>query len=461
MIDLEPDRAGRATLTRAVTDAIERFLDRLPDAPASTGEPPAAVLDRVAAAPRETPGSLDELLSVFSEAASYAVETAGGGYLAYFPAGGLLTSALAESLAATVNRYTGVTDLAPALAAMEHGVLRWLGELFGLPATAGGVLTTGASLATLGALHAARHHRLGGHDARATIYVTEHTHHCVAKAAAIAGFAPDRVRTVPTDERWRLDVAAAERVVAADAAAGLRPFLLVATAGTTSTGTVDQLTAAADLAARAGLWLHVDGAYGAAFQLTERGAALLRGIDRADSITLDPHKSLFLPYGTGALLVRDQAVLHAAHTAHGDYLRDLAGTEVPHPSDLGPELTREFRGLRLWLPLHLHGIAAFRAALDEKLDLTANLYTALAADPGVEVLAEPELSVLLFRSPAGDAATDELLRRINATREVFLSSTRIDGRLAIRLCVLSHRTHRRHVDQALRAIRAAAGILSG
>lgn len=452
---MEPDRSTRLAWTAAVTAFVEDFVAGLDDAPASTPET-RDDLGGIAAPPPNEPGKLDDLLASFGAAASRAVETAGPGYLAYFPAGGLYSAALAELLGATVNRYTGVTSLAPALAAMEHGVIRWLCEEFALPSGAGGVITSGASLATLIALHTAREDRLGGPDQRGTVYVTEHTHHCVAKAARIAGLTADQVRVVPVDARLRLNIDAAADLIDRDRRRGRRPFLIVGTAGTTSTGTVDPLTEVAELARREGLWFHVDGAYGGAFQLTSRGRRLLRGVENADSITLDPHKSLFLPYGTGVLLVRDQERLRAAHAATADYLQDLEhdlGTDI---ADLGPELTRPFRGLRLWLPLHLHGVDAFREQLDEKLDLNALVHQELSADENLIVPLTPELTVTVFRSPDGDAATRRLLGRINETRRVYLSSTQLSGRYAIRLCVLSHRTHRNHVVEAVRIIRTAA-----
>lgn len=441
---LQPDHATRAEWTKTVTAFVDEFIEGLEAAPAST--PGAALLPPP---PAETPGELADLLTQFAQAAAVAVETAGPRYLAYFPAGGLYSSVLAEFVAQATNRYTGVAATAPALVALEHSVIRWLCTEFGLPDGSGGIFTTGASLATLSAVHTARQSRLGAHSPDGVIYVTAHTHHSVAKAAHITGFSPERVRVIPG---LRLDVHEAAAMIAEDRAAGLRPFLIVGTAGATSTGIVDPLADIATLAEREGLWFHVDGAYGGAFQLTERGRTLLHGIDRADSIAWDPHKSLFLPYGTGALLVRSESQLRAAHAADGDYLQDLDhGLGVPDYSDLGPELTREFRGLRIWLPLHLHGVAAFRAELDEKLDLAQDVRTALAQHPDLEVL-PAELSVVVFRSRHGDEAGERLLSRVNSSGKFFLSSTRLDGRYALRLCVLSHRTHREHVEEVIELI---------
>jgi aromatic-L-amino-acid/L-tryptophan decarboxylase len=451
---MEPDRQTRQAWTAATTAFVEDFVRGLEDAPASGHDAPVppSLLDP----PPERPGEFADLLARFGDAASRAVETAGPRYFAYFPAGGLYSSVLAEFLSQAVNRYTGIAGPAPAFAAIENGVLRWLCDLFDLPDGAGGLFTSGASVATLAALHAAREDRLGGPDPRGTLYVTGQAHYCVAKAARIAGLTADQVRTVPVDASLRLDVPVAAEIIARDRAAGARPFLLVGTAGTTSTGTVDPLADAGALARREDMWFHVDGAYGGAFQLTERGRDVLTGITAADSITLDPHKSMFLPFGTGVLLVRDQARLRAAHAATGDFLQDFDRDTWPDAADLGPELTRGFRGLRLWLPLHLHGVDAFRRELDEKLDLTAHVHEVLSAQEDLEVPLTPDLTVAVFRSPDGDAATERLLSRINGTRRAYLSSTRLDGRHTIRLCVLSFRTHKSHVDEVLEIIGAAA-----
>lgn len=451
--ELEPDRATRALWAKGVLDYLDDFVDGLPDAPASRDATAPAPTEPPAAGPRTLP----ELLTRIDGAVGAAVETAGPGYLAYFPAGGLYSSALGELLAQTVNRFTGVASTAPGLVGLEQGVLRWLCTEFGLPPGSGGLITSGASLATLAAVHAARTARLSWTDPRAAIYVTEQTHHCVAKAARIAGFGADQVRTVPVDAELRMDVDAARDTIRRDRDRGWRPFLVVGTAGSTSTGTVDPLADVAALAREHDLWLHVDGAYGGGFQLTAYGRSLLAGIERADSITFDPHKSLFLPYGTGVLLVRDRETLRAAHGAGADYLQDLDhDPDLPDFADLGPELTRDSRGLRLWLPLHLHGVDAFRAALEEKLELARWAYDELRADPQLELPLRPDLTVLVAHAAAGDDAGRRLLGRVNAGRRVFLSSTRVAGRYAVRLCVLSHRTHRDRVEEAVAVIRAAA-----
>jgi aromatic-L-amino-acid/L-tryptophan decarboxylase len=238
-----------------------------------------------------------------------------------------------------------------------------------------------------------------------------------------------------------------------------RPFLVVATAGTTNTGAVDPLEEVADAAAEAGAWLHVDGAYGGFFALTERGRARLAGIERADSVALDPHKGMFIPYAAGILLVRDFANLSAAHSVEAEYMQDLHGDHgAPNFSAASPELSRDFRGLRVWLPLQLHGLGAFRAALDEKLDLTERLHAGLAADERLEIVpGPPQLSVVGWRLRDGDDGAQRAFQdRINASRRIHLSSTVISGRFTLRACILSHRTHADRVDDAITLIRNCA-----
>jgi aromatic-L-amino-acid/L-tryptophan decarboxylase len=452
-----------SVLCERVIALLAEFVDGLDDAAAARVELPDGLATALGQPPTEQPAGLPALLDTVRQAADRAVETAGPRFFGYIPGGGLFVSALAELLAQTLNRYTGLSDMAPGLVALEDGVLRWLCQLFGLPPGAGGLLTTGGSMATLSMLVAARQDRLGDSaslgTAPGTIYVSDQTNHCVRKAARIAGLPAAGVRTLPTTAELRIDVDAAAAMIAADRAAGLRPFLLVATAGTTSAGVIDPLAELAALARRHEMWCHVDACYGGFFQLTERGRARLAGIEQADSISLDPHKSLFLPYGTGVLLVRKISALAAAHTDGADYLPDLHGGALPDFAHLGAELTRGNRGLRLWLPLHLHGVQAFRTALDEKLDLAHWAHTELSADDRLEVPYPCELSTVLFRlrgSETSDGDNEAFLRRINATNRVFLSGTRLDGRLTLRLCVLSHRTHASHVYEAVSIIRQVA-----
>jgi aromatic-L-amino-acid decarboxylase len=370
---------------------------------------------------------------------------------------------VADLIADVTNRFVGVWMAAPGLVQIEANVGRWLCEMVGYPPSTLGLLTTGGSMANLIALVTARRERLPEDFLSGVLYTSDQAHHSVQKAALLAGFPPANVRAVPTDERFRIRLDALAEAVAADRAAGRRPFFLVVSAGTTNTGAVDDLEAAAELARAEGLWLHVDAAYGGFFVLTERGRLALRGLERADSITLDPHKGLFLPYGTGSVLVRDAGALRRAHSVHAEYLPPVPeDPDFVDYSTVSPELSRDFRGLRVWLPIKMHGIGAFRRALDEKLDLAAWAADQLREVPGVEIVAEPQLSLLAFRvvRPGFDeTAANDLNRRVmeavNARRRVYITNTISRGRFLIRICVLSFRTHMDRMQMAIEDIRAA------
>ena len=466
---LELDEVDLRALVAAAVDRICGELRALPGRAACTLDG-GAELARSLREPLPRTGSpLPELLAtIFDRALPVSYNTPGPGYLAYIPGGGLLHAAVADLIADAINRYVGLWRAAPGLVQLESNVIAWLCEIVGLPAGSGGVLTSGGSLANFSATVAARH-RLGERFADGTIYTSTQAHHSVARAAILAGFPAGQVRAAAVDERQRVRVDRVAAAIAEDRAAGRRPCLIVASAGTTNTGAVDDLEALADLAAREQVWLHVDGAYGGSFALTERGRAALRGLGRADSITLDPHKGFFLPYGTGALLVRDPAALRRAHSLHADYLPPMQ--EDPDFVDfceLSPELSRDFRGLRLWLPLKLVGVDGFAAALDEKLDLAQHAAEVLGGMAEVELLAPPQLSLLAFRhAPArlrGDEAAlnehnERLLAAINRRGRVYLTSTRLAGRFVLRICVLSFRTHRDRIDAGLADIAAAIAEL--
>jgi len=460
---LELDGAGLRELVGQALPHLERYVDSLPEQPAwdaGAVSPPPSVEGPMPELGRPAPELFEEL---FEQLVPRGFNTASPGYLAFVPGGGLLHAAVAELVANAVNRFVGVAAASPGWARLEGRVVRWLCELCGYGPRSGGYLATGGSMANLSALVAARVKHLGEELGGGVLYVSEHTHHSIAKAARVAGLSASAVRTLGCDSRLRLDLGELAESVARDRRDGLRPFLVVGSAGTTNTGAVDPLAGLAELCAREELWLHVDAAYGGAFLLTERGRACFAGIERADSVTLDPHKGLFLPYGTGALLCRERADLHRAHSGTADYMPPLsADGELPDFAELSPELSRDFRGLRLWLPLCMHGAGTFRRYLDEKLDLARWLAHELAALPGLELLCEPELSLFAFRwAPEGlgeeqrDRLNERLLERINAPQRVFLTPTRVDDRFVLRVCVLSFRTHLERVRECLEAVRFA------
>ncbi|MFA9447006.1 aspartate aminotransferase family protein [Egicoccus sp. AB-alg6-2] len=454
-LPLDPCAAQTQDLLDQASTLVAALFDGVGDRPV---EAPRVDPGLVTALAEDRPGAavpLESALSTLMQAIAQGQESRSGGHLAYIPGSGLLTATLGEMLASASNRYTGLPAPSPAAVALESGVLHWLCELFGMPPGSQAVLLSGGSMANLTALVAARERHAAGQPQFATVYVGEQAHASVRKAARTIGILPGNVRVCPSADGMRLDLDALRVLIKQDRSDGLLPTAVVAAAGTTNTGAVDRLSALADLAAELGVWLHVDGAYGGFFQLTERGRRRLEGIEGADSITLDPHKSLFLPFGTGALVVRDRQTLSDAFGEEADYLRDLPDSDqLPEFAELTPELTRAWRGAKLWLPLKVHGLPPFVEALDLALDLAAWAHDELAALPGVTTCGVPDLSIIGFRVPGDDAAQDAALAHVNADGRVSLSSTHLEGRVVLRLAVLSHRTRRHHVAHAIDRVRA-------
>jgi len=446
---LEPGHQERAELAKSVLGVLQDWFERADTMPASGIELDDDLAARLMSAPTETGRSLEVILADVEEAGRSGVFHPSGGHLSYIPNAGLYTAALAEFLAAGLNRYTGVSGAAPGMSAIEHGMVQWMASLFGIGDTASGLIVSGGSTANLTGVVAARTARLGDEFTKGVIYVTRHTHHSVEKAARIAGFRKDQIRAVGIDSELRMDPDALSSAIAEDRAAGRDPFLVVGSAGTTDTGTVDPLPALAGIIDDEGLWLHVDAAYGGFFQLTERGLAALAGIEKADSISIDPHKGLSVPFGVGALLVRDEAHLIDANQGRGAYLREEDhDSGIRDIASLGPELTRPFRALQMWLPLHLHGVAPFREALDTSLDLAEYAHRRLGDINGLEVPWKPDLSVVAFRFE-DDAVGRLALETINRERVVHLSPTTIDERFVLRFAILNRRTTRDHLDHAI------------
>ena len=385
-------------------------------------------------------------------------------FMAYIPGGGVPYSAFGDLLAATSNKYSGFASASPGAVRIENACVAWLASVIGYPDEAAGTLTSGGSIANLTAVVAAREAR--DPDGGGAVYLTRFAHYCIDKALHIAGRGRSPKRVIATDENRRMSLGALEEALEEDRRNGIRPWIVIASAGTVDTGAIDPLAEIAELCRRYGAWLHVDGAYGGLFALCEEGRALLKGIAQADSVALDPHKTLFLPYGTGAALVRDGRLLQEAFSASGEYIRPLGESEVgPSPADLSPELTRHFRALRLWLPLQIAGIGAFRAAQAEKLALARYFHARLSELGGWDPGPPPDLSVVAFRylpkTGEVDDFNERLMRHIQHEGRVMMSGTRIDGTYFLRCAILCFRTHLEHVDEVLDAIVRGAEALGG
>jgi len=384
---------------------------------------------------------------------------ASGGHLGYIPGGGIYYSALADYLVDIFNRYAGVFYASPGAVRMENMLIRWMCDLVGYPAESSGNLTTSGSLANMIAIVVARDGRniKSADIPRSVIYLSKQTHHSVDKAIRVAGLGECIVRHLPLDERFKIIPSEFAKQVVEDKAAGLNPFLIVGSAGTTDVGAIDPLIEIGEIAKREGLWYHIDGAYGGFFILTDEGKSKLRGLEIADSLIIDPHKGLFLPYGLGVVLVKNVRDLQNSYSFDAHYMQDaFAGTDELSPAELSPELTKHFRGLRLWLPLKLHGLAPFRACLEEKL-LLAKYFHAEVQKLGFESDVEPELSVVTYRYVPETGDQDEFNKRLLADvikdGRVFISSTMLNGKFTLRFACLSFRTHLRNVDTLLAVLR--------
>ncbi|PIQ62708.1 MAG: amino acid decarboxylase [Bacteroidetes bacterium CG12_big_fil_rev_8_21_14_0_65_60_17] len=441
---LETPAADRNRRLEAVHAYASDYLDAQGAAPAYTRSPDlsAGLLDTPIS---ETGAGLDAALDVLDRYVDHeGLNTTSGRFTGYVPGGGVYESALGDYLAAVTNRYAGVFFASPGAVRMENQLVRWMAGLVGFPAEAGGYLSAGGSLANLTAVVTARdvHGIEAGAVPRAVVYLSDHAHHCVDKALRVAGLGRAVLRRVPVDEAWRMDAGALASAIEDDLDDGLMPWLVVASAGTTNTGSVDPLADIADVADRHGLWFHVDAAYGGFFLLTETGKNRLRGIERAHSVVMDPHKTLFLPYGSGALIVRDGALIRQSHLSDASYMQDARAADGEwSPAHMSPELTKHFRGLRMWLPLQVHGVAPFRDALDEKLVLARWAWERLRASDRFEVGPKPDLTVVTFRLRGSDEANRRLLEAVHQDGRVFFSSTVIDGRFTLRLAIVSFRSH--------------------
>lgn len=455
---LEPKEEDRNTYLAEVNAYANKFINSLPNTKAFSNEP--VVPDEFNISDKQR--SITSILALYErEIATKGINAASGGHLGYIPGGGIYTSALADYLADVTNEYVGVNFSSPGGVAVELALLDWMKDIFGFPGTAIGNLSSGGSIANLIALTAARdkHGVKNEHITKSVIYVSPQVHHCINKALRIIGLedviinhleldAGSRIR--PDDLRSKIDM---------DIDNGLTPFMIIASAGTTDTGAIDPLDELGQIAEEHNLWYHVDGAYGGFFVLVDSKKEAFKGIEMADSLVVDPHKGLFLPYGLGAVLVKDKEAVYKSHRYHANYMQDAISDDSPvNPADVSPELTKHFRSLRMWLPLQLHGIKPFIACLEEKLLLTQYFRKRLL-DIGFRLGPKPDLSVSYFWYPTDDGEENEfnekLMQEIHNDGDIFLSSTMINGKFVIRMAILSFRTKIDTIDKAMTMIEKA------
>lgn len=434
-----------------VTDIVARHLATIRDEPVIASVPRARLNDMLLVPPPRQGADFESLIATLeSSVFPYHAREPHPGFLAYVPSCPTFPALLGDWIATGYNFFAGVWPVAAGPNQIEMVVLEWIREWMGMPAGSGGLLTSGGSAANLTALVAARHAAVEkGCDIRKlAVYTSAQAHSSVVRAAWIAGISRDNVRTVAIDDVFRIDTEDLARRVAADRSDGLEPFVVVASAGTTNTGSVDPIHALADYCQREALWLHVDAAYAGFAALTEEGRALLTGIERADSLTLDPHKWLFVPFECGCLMLREPSRLSDAFRIMPEYLRDVepAGEEVNF-ADRGEQLTRYSRALKIWMSVSYFGTDAIRDAIEGAMNRARLLEALVAKSPDFEILSQAQFGIVCFRArPQSfpnhdlDALNERINTRVVSGGRFLISSTVLRGQFSLRMCTLGFRT---------------------
>jgi glutamate/tyrosine decarboxylase-like PLP-dependent enzyme len=433
-----------------VVDLIVDHFVHLRDHPVSVQRTRAELNERLGTDFAESPTPPEDVLELVEREVLTAITRVDHPrFYAFVPGPGNFVGAMGDALASGFNVFAGHWLAASGAGAVELQTIDWLRRVCGLPHGAGGLFVSGGSMASLTALAAARQVTLGGPDPSAAVYFSDQTHNSLPKALRVLGFTDDQLRTIATDAELRLDAAALQRAIASDRQQRRRPFCVVANAGTTNTGAIDPLNEIADICATEKLWLHVDGAYGAGAALTERGRAALRGLERADSITLDPHKWLFQPFEIGCVLVRDLRHLRATFSVHPEdqasYLDDVARIverEVVF-YEHGVQLTRSFRALKLWMSLRVFGVRAFRQAIERGIALAERAESLLRGDARWEVMTPAQLAVVTFAPrlegltiEERNVVTQRVVERLIADGFAMVTSTVVRGLVVLRLCLI-------------------------
>lgn len=451
--ELEPSKKERHALNEKIIEFADNFIANTEQKKSYFGGNPAD--GKLVVSGKK---SLSELLQAYqSEVIEKGINPASGGHVGYIPGGGIYTAALADYLADVSNEYAGMYFGSPGAVTIENEVIKWLKGVFNFPESSVGNLTSGGSIANLIALTAARDkHKIKNEViTQSVIYLSEQVHHCIHKAIRIIGLEDVQIRYLTLDENSKIVVDDLKQKVEEDKANGFNPFMVIASAGTTDTGAIDPLQQIGEFANQNNLWYHIDGAYGGFFILCESKKHLFNGIELADSLVIDPHKGMFLPYGLGAVLVKDKEAVFHSHHYTANYMQDAVANQQINPADVSPELTKHFRGLRLWLPLQLHGLEPFVACLDEKILLTHYFRKELQRI-GFEVGPEPDLSVSYFWYPSDNENefNEKLMEEVHQDGSVFFSSTKLNGKFVIRMAILSFRTKKATIDKAVKMFEA-------
>ena len=467
-MSLELDRHTMRQIGYRVTDVVAEHISTLRDQPAQRSLDRAEADRLIGGPPPERGRDFEVLLEFLRERVfPYHAREPHPHFMGYIPSSPTFPAIMGDWLATGYNFFAGVWSVAAGPNEIELVVLDWFRRWLGMPGGAGGLLTSGGSAATLTAVVAARHAVNPGGDAlsRLTLYTSEQAHSSIQRAAWIAGIPRGNVRAIETGDDYCMRIDALRARIAADTGAGLVPFMVAASAGTTNTGAIDPLGEIADVCARSRIWMHVDAAYGAFAALTPTGALQLSGIERSDSVTLDPHKWLFVPFECGCLLVRDPLALEQAFSVHPDYLSDVRPREREvNFADLGEQLTRSSHALKVWLSVSYFGVEKIREAIAAGVRRAEYAASLIAARDDFEILSPPQLGVVCFRvHPAGvddpvglDALNARINTRVNETGRFLISSTKLRGRFSLRLCTQVHRMTDADIDDIVAAIVEAA-----
>jgi aromatic-L-amino-acid decarboxylase len=467
-VTLELDHATMQRIGRRVADFVANHLATLRDQPAFSTLDRASARKLIESDPPEQGTDFDELLNRFNErVVPHHAREPHPRFLGYIPSCPTFPAVMGDWLATGFNFFAGVWPVAPAPNEIELTVLEWFRQWMGMPTGTRGLLTSGGSAASVTAVVAARHAVVGDRAElipRLTAYCSDQAHSSVMKAAWIAGISRANVRAIPTDDAFRMRVEALRLAIQDDRRKGFTPFFICATAGATNTGAVDPLHAIADVAAEQKVWLHTDAAYAGFGVLTPQGKRLLDGLGRADSITLDPHKWLYVPFECGCLLARDPRQLESAFSVHPEYLQDVRVRETEvNFSDYGEQLSRYSRALKVWFSVQYFGVAAIRAEQERAMAL-AELAERIVRDaPDMEVLTPAQFGIVCFRlRPKGmseevlNEFNERVNNRVNKTGFVLMSSTRLRGKLSLRLCIPGYRTQEQDVREVISLVQQIA-----
>jgi glutamate/tyrosine decarboxylase-like PLP-dependent enzyme len=446
---LELDREEMRRFGYRIVDMLADHWADLPGKPVARTPAPVNVSEALAAGIPDGAAPIDAVLEELErDVFAHMAHVNHPRFFAFVPSPANFVGVMADALAAGYNPFNGTWLAASGPAVIELRVIEWLRRTCGLPEGAGGLFVSGGSMANVVALAVARHRVLDGPDPGARVYFSEQTHSAIERGLRLLGFADAQSVRLPVDGDFRLDPAALAERIRADRAAGLKPFCIVANAGTTNTGAIDPLAELAVLAREEGLWLHADGAFGAAAAASARGRAALKGIELVDSLALDPHKWLFQPFEIGCVLVRERDWLRDAFHVLPDYMQDTRSeAETINLGEYGPQLTRSFRALKLWMTLRVFGADALAAAIEHGFEMAELAERHLRDAPGWEIASGAQMAMVAFRyAPRArapeeiDALNAKIVRCLAADGYAMLSSTRLNGRTVLRLCTINPRT---------------------